>query len=252
MTRPHHAPIRELHVSPDAAGALLAQAARLRAWTLDDRQAGELALLTNGGFAPLRGYMTQADHQAVRDGAVSPWPVPLALPVDGALACDVQPGDDIALRDAGGAVLAILSVTDKWGDPVLLGGKVKGLGRPSGGARPNALRALFRDRGAERVLAIQPDRSDQIEAASDLSKRLDALLLVQPLPGVAVRVPDGAVLAPLPVAPPPGSQGVLWRGMVAGNHGATHLVLADPAARRFYRTHQDRIGVRLAEDGRNL
>ena len=75
----HQMPIRELYVSPDAATALLAEAASLPAWTLDARQAGELALLMNGGFAPLRGYMTEAEYRAVPDGA---WPVPLALQVD--------------------------------------------------------------------------------------------------------------------------------------------------------------------------
>lgn len=245
MTHPHHAPIRELYVSPEAASALGAEAEKLRSWTLDERQAGELALLMNGGFAPLRGYMTQADHQAVGGGGVAPWPVALALQVGGALARDVRPGDDIALRDGAGTVLAILSVTDRWGDPVLLGGKVKGLGRPAGNRTPNALRALFRDQGAGRVLAVQPDHPDQVGIAADQARRLDALLLVQTLPGVVVDVPVDAVLAPLSVAPPPGPQAGLWQGMVARNHGATHLMLTDAAARQGYRPHQDRIGVRM-------
>ena len=123
MTHPHQTPVRELYVSPDAATALQAEAEKLPAWMLDARQKGELALLMNGALAPLRGYMSEAEYSAVPDGA---WPVPLVLQVSADFSGRVQPGDDIALRDGGG-VVAVMSVTDAWGDPVLLGGKVKGL-----------------------------------------------------------------------------------------------------------------------------
>ncbi|WP_374298719.1 transcription antiterminator BlgG [Paracoccus sp. (in: a-proteobacteria)] len=247
MTQSHHQPVRELYVSPDAAGALLAEAARLPAWSLDGRQAGELGLLMNGGLAPLRGYMTEADHRAVEQGAFAPWPVPLALQVSADFADRVQPGDDIALRDAGGAVLAVMSVTDRWGDPALLGGKVKGLQRPVGGMTPNDLRAMFRQRGIDRVLAIQPGHAVQVAPAARLAQRLGVALLIQALPGVAIDPPAGAILAPLPVPPPQGPGAVLWQGLVARNHGATHLVPdGDPEARDLYRRHQDDIGVQMA------
>lgn len=239
----HQTPIRELYVSPDAATALLAEAANLPAWTLDARQAGELALLMNGGFAPLRGYMTKAEYRAVPDGA---WPVPLALQVDADFAGRVQPGDDIALRDDCG-IVAVMSVTDAWGDPALLGGKVKGLRRLGDGMTPNALRALFRDRDADRVLAIQPGHACQIDRAIRQARHLDAVLLIQPFPGVAVTPPADAILSTLPATPPAGSQAVLWQALVARNHGATHLMLSDAAAQDAYRPHQDRIGVRLVD-----
>lgn len=246
MTHPHHLPMRELYVSEAAAGALRAEARKLPAWTLDAEQTGELSLLLNGGFAPLRGFMPEADWRAARYGGDAPWPVPLALRVGADFADRARPGDDIALRDAGGEVLAVMSVTDRWGDPALLGGKVKGLRRPSGLGAPNDLRALFRDRDSARVLAIQPRRPDQVAPAARLAARLDALLLVQPLPGVAVEPPAGAVLAPLPVMPPPGPRSVLWQGLVARNHGATHVVLdGDAAARELYRRHQDGIGAQM-------
>ncbi|WP_207101843.1 transcription antiterminator BlgG [Paracoccus shandongensis] len=230
MTHPHHIPLRELYVSDDAASALRAEAQKLPAWTLDADQQAELALLMNGGFTPLRGFMSEADWHAAERGEGS-WPVPLALRVGADFAGGVQPGDDIALRDAGGEVLAVMSVTDRWGDPVLLGGKVKGLRRPPG-ATPNDLRALFRDRGTARVLAVQPRHPDQVAPAARLAAQLDALLLIQPWPGVAIDPPAGAVLSPLPVAPPPGPRSALWQGLVARNHGATHVVLDGDAAAR--------------------
>ena len=46
-----------------------AEAEKLPAWMLDARQKGELALLMNGALAPLRGYMSQAEHSAVPSGS---------------------------------------------------------------------------------------------------------------------------------------------------------------------------------------
>ena len=244
MTHPHQTPVRELYVSPDAATALRTEAEKLPAWPLDARQRGELALLMNGGFAPLRGYMSQAEYLAVPDGA---WPVPLVLQVSADFSAGVQPGDDIALRDEGG-VLAVMSVTDAWGDPVLLGGRVKGLRRPNG-MTPNDVRALWREGGIDRVLAVQLDHADRVAPAARLAQDLDAALLVQPVAGVAVDAPAGAILAPLPMTVPTGLQAVLWQGMVARNFGATHLLLSDPAAQDIFRPHQDRIGVRMVVPG---
>lgn len=237
----HHIPVPELYVSPDAATALLAQAERLPAWTLDARQGAELDLLMNGGFAPMRGYMTEAQYRAVPEGA---WPVPLALQVTADFAARVQPGQDIALRDDGG-IVAVMSVTDAWGVPVLMGGRVKGLRRPGNGPTPNALRTLLRDIGAGRVLAVQPDHAGQVAPALAQAQALDAALLIQPLPGIAVDAPEGAILAPLPMVPPVGPQAALWQALVARNHGATDLMLFDAAAQDAFRPHQDRIGVRM-------
>lgn len=250
MTQAHQMPVPELYVSAEAAAALQAGAARLPAWRLDSHQAGELGLLMNGGFAPLRGYMTRADHDVVAQGAVLPWPAPLALQVDADFAARVQPGDDIALRDRHGE-LAVMSVTDAWGDPVLLGGKVKGLRRPAGAMTPNHLRALFRDRGADRVLAVQPRRQDQVAPAVRLASQLDAVLLIQPLPGTVIDPPAAAIVAPLAVPPPSGPRALLWQGLVARNHGATHVVLeGDAAARDLYRLQQDGIGTRMVVQDR--
>lgn len=252
MTHPHDMPLRELYVSDDAASALRAEARKLPGLTLDADQQAELALLMNGGFAPLRGYMSEAEYRAVAGGGEGSWPVPLALQVGADLADSVQPGDDLALRDAAGEALAVMSVTDRWGDPVLLGGKVKGLRRPAG-ETPNSLRALFRDRGCARVLAVQPRRPGQVAPAARLAAQLEALLLVQPWPGVVIDPPPGAILSPLPVAPPPGPRSVLWQGLVARNHGATHVVLdGDAADRDLYRRHQDGIGAQMVVLDGNL
>ena len=248
MIPDHHRPVPELFVSPEAIRALQEDAARLRAWTLEAGQAGELALLLTGGCAPLRGYMTQAQHDDILGGAVPPWPAPLALTVDEAFGQDIAPGQDIALCDREKRVLAVMSVTDRWGcGPVRLGGRVKGLRRPDHPG-PNAMRALWRDRGAARVLAVvlavQPQDGAAIRAAAGLARGLDAALLIQPAPGVQVDPPEGAVVAPLPVSPPEGPHRLVWQGAVARNFGATHLLVAEGgAARDLLDRHRAVIGV---------
>ena len=42
------------------------------------------------------------------------WPMPITLDVSEAFADKVEPGQDIALRDQEGVILAIMTVTDKW------------------------------------------------------------------------------------------------------------------------------------------
>ena len=113
-----HAPIPELYVSYDSAQKLKREAADLPSWDLSPRQICDLELLMNGGFSPLKGFLGQADYDSVvdtmrlADGTL--WPMPITLDVSEAFAEGVAPGQDIALRDREGVILAILSVTDKW------------------------------------------------------------------------------------------------------------------------------------------
>ncbi|MCB2130738.1 MAG: winged helix-turn-helix transcriptional regulator, partial [Rhodobacteraceae bacterium] len=112
------APIPELYVSFDSAQKLKHEAGALPSWDLTQRQVCDLELLMNGGFYPLKGFMTEADYDGVvsnmrtADGAL--WPMPVTLDVSEKFAEGIEPGQDIALRDAEGVILAILSVTDKW------------------------------------------------------------------------------------------------------------------------------------------
>ena len=87
-------------------------------YTLNQRQLCDLELLLNGGFAPLTGFMNQADYESVlekmrlADGTL--WPMPITLDVDRAFADTLQTGTEVALRDAEGLLLAVLRVQDKW------------------------------------------------------------------------------------------------------------------------------------------
>jgi adenylylsulfate kinase (EC 2.7.1.25)/sulfate adenylyltransferase (EC 2.7.7.4) len=118
MTSPNTTPIPELYVSYESAQKLKVEAGNLPSWDLTARQICDLELLMNGGFSPLKGFMTEADYISVvdnmhlADGSV--WPMPINLDVSEKFAEDIEPGQDIALRDSEGVILAILSVSDKY------------------------------------------------------------------------------------------------------------------------------------------
>ncbi|MBO9455879.1 bifunctional sulfate adenylyltransferase/adenylylsulfate kinase [Paracoccus sp. R12_1] len=193
MTHPNQAPIPELYVSEEAASSLKHEAGKMPSWDLTPRQICDLELLMNGGFSPLKGFLTEADYDGVvndmrlTSGAL--WPIPVNLDVSEKFADGIEPGTDIALRDQEGVILAIMSVTDKWvpnkaheaekvfgaddlahpavnylhntAGPVYLGGPVKGLQAPTHydfrGRRntPNELRAQFKKLGWRRVVVFQ-------------------------------------------------------------------------------------------------
>ncbi|WP_374291073.1 bifunctional sulfate adenylyltransferase/adenylylsulfate kinase [Paenirhodobacter enshiensis] len=186
-------PIPELYVSYESAQKLKVEAADLLSWDLTPRQICDLELLMNGGFNPLKGFLSEADYNGVvdtmrlADGTL--WPMPITLDVSEKFAEQIAPGTDIALRDQEGVILAILSVTDKWSPdkhheaekvfgaddlahpavnylhnvagPVYLGGPITGIQQPvhydfkARRDTPNELRALFRKMGWQKIVAFQ-------------------------------------------------------------------------------------------------
>ncbi|HUF57015.1 MAG TPA: bifunctional sulfate adenylyltransferase/adenylylsulfate kinase [Thermohalobaculum sp.] len=221
----NYSPITELYVSPESAAKMKAEAAGLPSHDLSPRQHCDLELLMNGGFAPLRGFLGQADYERVlsdmrlEDGAL--WPMPICLEVGQAFADTVEPGQDIALRDQEGVILAVMSVTDKWtpdkarearlvfgtedethpavntlmnaAGPVYLGGPVTGLQQPvhydfkSRRDTPNELRAFFRKMGWRRVVAFQtrnPLHRAHYELTFRAAKEAQANLLIHPVVGM--------------------------------------------------------------------
>jgi len=225
MTLPNLAPIPELYVSAESAQKLKAEAGNMLSWDLTPRQICDLELLMNGGFYPLRGFLTEADYNSVLDdmhlswGGL--WPMPVNLDVSQDFADKVEPGQDIALRDQEGVILAILSVTDKWSPdksreaekvfgaddvahpsvnylhnvagPVYLGGPVTGIQQPTHydfrGRRdtPNELRAHFRKLGWRRIVAFQtrnPLHRAHQELTFRAAREAQANLLIHPVVGM--------------------------------------------------------------------
>ena len=222
---PNLGPIPELYVSAESAQKLKVEAGNLVSHDLTPRQICDLELLMNGGFTPLKGFLSQADYDSVLnnmrlvDGAL--WPMPVTLDVSEAFAEKVQPGQDIALRDQEGVILATMTVTDKWvpnksreaelafgaddvahpavnylhnrAGKVYLGGPITGLTPPVHydfkGRRdtPNELRAYFRKLGWRRIVAFQtrnPLHRAHQELTFRAAREAQANLLIHPVVGM--------------------------------------------------------------------
>ncbi len=187
------APIPELYVSYDSAQKLKVEAADLTSWDLTPRQICDLELLMNGGFNPLKGFLSEADYNSVvenmrlADGAL--WPMPITLDVSEDFADSIELGQDIALRDQEGVILGTMTVTDRWtpdkareaekvfgadddahpavnylhnqAGKIYLGGPITGIQQPvhydfrARRDTPNELRAYFRKLGWRKVVAFQ-------------------------------------------------------------------------------------------------
>ena len=219
------APIPELYVSYESAQKLKVEAADLISLDLTPRQVCDLELLMNGGFNPLKGFLSEADYNGVvdnmrmADGTL--WPMPINLDVSQTVSDTVKIGQDIALRDQEGVILATMTVTDKWvpnksheatmvfgaddqahpavnylrntAGSVYLGGPITGIQQPIHydfrGRRdtPNELRAYFRKLGWRKVVAFQtrnPLHRAHQELTFRAAKEAQANLLIHPVVGM--------------------------------------------------------------------
>jgi len=187
------APIPELYVSYDSSQKLKVEAADLISWDLTPRQICDLELLMNGGFNPLKGFLTEEDYNGVvenmrlADGSL--WPMPINLDVSEEFASKLEIGQDIALRDQEGVILGTMTVTDRWepnkakeaekvfgaddlahpavnylhnqAGKIYLGGPIVGIQQPvhydfkARRDTPNELRAYFRKLGWRKIVAFQ-------------------------------------------------------------------------------------------------
>ena len=152
----------------------------------------------DGALSPLTGPMDQAtyhrvldDAYIVHDGSKYAWTIPLSLPVTGALAKTLKPGQTVALTNTKGAIVATLALSDvfPWDKPRylksvygtdrtdhpgadmvlkgdaeathLIGGTIRVLPQPKHPKfgkyvlSPREVRALLRDKGWNRVVAFQ-------------------------------------------------------------------------------------------------
>lgn len=115
---PHGGELCDLLISPDKADDLKTASESYPSVTLTQRQLCDLELLTNGGFSPLKGFMTQEAYDSVikemrlPDGLL--WPIPIILDIAESVAEKLSKGARLALRDPEGFMLAVLTVEDVW------------------------------------------------------------------------------------------------------------------------------------------
>lgn len=193
LIAPHGGSLVDLYVDSERAADLTKASRDFPSWDLTPRQLCDAELLLNGGFSPLRGFLTEADYVGVRDSMRladgTLWPMPITLDVSEEFAQTLQPGAQVALRDGEGVMLAVLNVSDIYrpdltdeaakvfgttdtkhpgvahllqrSGPVYLGGTLEGLTPPHHydyrdlRHSPAALRAEFTEHGWRKVVAFQ-------------------------------------------------------------------------------------------------
>ncbi|TQV77045.1 bifunctional sulfate adenylyltransferase/adenylylsulfate kinase [Aliikangiella marina] len=223
--RAHGGELKDLYLSLNEAKQAKESAKELASWDLTHRQICDIELLLNGGFSPLEGFMSEADYNSVvddmrlADGTL--WPMPITLDVSEAFASDVTVGQEIALRDEEGVIIAIITVSDKWkpnksneaikvfgsdddahpavsylhnvaGD-YYIGGQLKGVSDPSHydfktlRDSPAELQQKFHKWGWNKVVAFQtrnPMHRAHQELTFRAAKQVEANLLIQPVVGM--------------------------------------------------------------------
>jgi len=225
LISPHGGELKELYLDSDAAAAERKKARDYPSWDLTPRQVCDIELLLNGAFSPLEGFLNRADYDGVvkdmrlSDGTL--WPMPITLDVSEAFASGVKNGENIALRDQEGVLIATLQVEDIWSPdkaaealgvfgsadeahpgvhylmnlahPVYIGGKLRGVESPIHydfrhlRDTPAELRQRFHKMGWRKVVAFQtrnPMHRAHQELTFRAAREVEANLLIHPVVGM--------------------------------------------------------------------
>ena len=118
MIAPHGGELIDRLAPEEDREGLLQRAEGLSRVTLEPRALSDLEMISTGVFSPLTGFMVQADYDSVvetmhlKNGLV--WSLPITLSVDDAEAGSVSEGDEVALVNGEGRILATMIVEDKF------------------------------------------------------------------------------------------------------------------------------------------
>jgi len=97
---------------------LLEKAPTLPKIKLNDREISDLDMIASGALSPLEGFMGLKDYESVIDNMRLanglPWSLPITLAVTDEEAEPLKIGQDIALTDESGKILAILHLEEKF------------------------------------------------------------------------------------------------------------------------------------------
>ncbi|HEX7046411.1 MAG TPA: bifunctional sulfate adenylyltransferase/adenylylsulfate kinase [Gammaproteobacteria bacterium] len=323
LNPPHGGKLKDLYLGEADANRERERARDYASWDLSARQLCDIELLLNGGFSPLDGFMGKADYESVckdmrlADGTV--WPMPITLDIPEDAASRIKTGEIVALRDPEGVLIATLEVSDIWrpdlraeavavfgsddekhpavnlllnrSNPVYIGGKLRGVEAPTHydfrhlRRTPGELRAEFRKRGWQRIVAFQtrnPMHRAHQELTFRAAKQEDANLVIQPVVGMTkpgdidhyTRVrcyehlvkhypAESTMLSLLPLAMRMGGpREALWHAIIRKNFGFTHFIVgrdhAGPGknsqgedfygpydAQELVKKHEDELGIKL-------
>ena len=117
LIAPHgSAALKPLLLSGEERDEGLERARSLKKLPLSSREVSDLFMLAMGAYTPLDGFMDADDWRGscldmrLANGLF--WPLPITLSCGGDFA--VAPGDEVALTDAAGEILGVLTVTGKY------------------------------------------------------------------------------------------------------------------------------------------
>ncbi|MCZ6674179.1 MAG: bifunctional sulfate adenylyltransferase/adenylylsulfate kinase [Verrucomicrobia bacterium] len=222
---PHGGVLKELYLGESIAEEEKNKAREYKSWDMTDRQLCDIELILNGAFSPLEGFLSQDNYKSVltdmRLKSKILWPIPITFDVTEEFADSVSSGEDIALRDREGVIVAILKVEDIWkpdkleeanlvygteidahpgvdyllnhSNDVYIGGKLSGIEPPTHydfkllRDSPSELRGRFRKLGWRKVVAFQT-RNPMHRAHQEITFRAahqnEANLLIHPVVGM--------------------------------------------------------------------
>ena len=118
LNQPYGGTLVNLLVSADRSAELKVASRDLVSLDLTSRQLSDLEMLATGAFTPLTSFMGREDYEAVcarmrmADGRF--WPITVTLDVTRKFAESLSSDHAIALRDAEGTLMAVLTVTEVW------------------------------------------------------------------------------------------------------------------------------------------
>ncbi len=117
LIAPHgDAGLKPLLLPREARDEALKRARTLKRLPLSTREVSDLFMLAMGAYSPLTGFMGAADWRGacfemrLEDGLFWPLPITLSCGEDAAPAV----GDEVALADAGGEILGVLAVAERY------------------------------------------------------------------------------------------------------------------------------------------
>jgi sulfate adenylyltransferase len=113
---PHGGTLVNLVAAPDAAAALVAEAANLPKLVVGERELSDLEMLAVGALSPLTGFQGEADYHAVLDSMHLsnglPWAIPVVLSVTDDEAHQIGTAGSVALLPGEGEdAIAVLRVS---------------------------------------------------------------------------------------------------------------------------------------------
>jgi ATP sulfurylase/adenylyl-sulfate kinase len=113
---PHGGTLVDRELKGAAREEALARAKHLPKFGLDEREIADLEMIGYGALSPLTGFMRRADYDTVvdsmrlTDGLV--WAMPVNLATSSVRAKDLTVGQEIALTDKDGKILAVMTIND--------------------------------------------------------------------------------------------------------------------------------------------